>query len=283
MIDPKSHYRSLSRAKLLLLPSTKMEIRQYLKFRRSYERFVRQLLLDFQFFTEDSPGINIYSVEHRLRSFESAHEKALRLHIPITDLHDIAGMRIVVATAKEIDVVARFFYRKADSKDLVVESDRKIEKDDGYRARHLLLKVGGHYSRSVHQAMLEVQLQTVMEHAYNYISRSWIYKAERSLSDQWHNDFLEVSRILTDLDLKITKLQTEILDSAVSGKDNEPLTAFSYQRIVGELFGEQVSIDDAVDAVQMLIDLQCDTNSFLKRFFSQARVLGHSNCAAREQ
>jgi ppGpp synthetase/RelA/SpoT-type nucleotidyltranferase len=260
-----------------------MEIRQYLKFRRSYERFVRQLLLDFQFFTEDSPGINIYSVEHRLRSFESAHEKALRLHIPITDLHDIAGMRIVVATAKEIDVVARFFYRKADSKDLVVESDRKIEKDDGYRARHLLLKVGGHYSRSVHQAMLEVQLQTVMEHAYNYISRSWIYKAERSLSDQWHNDFLEVSRILTDLDLKITKLQTEILDSAVSGKDNEPLTAFSYQRIVGELFGEQVSIDDAVDAVQMLIDLQCDTNSFLKRFFSQARVLGHSNCAAREQ
>lgn len=250
-----------------------MDIKQYLNFRRPYDRVLRQLLLEFEFFVEDSPGINVYSVEHRLKSFESASEKAVRLSIPITEMHDIAGMRIVVATAKEVDIIVRFFYRKADSKDLLIKSDKRIEKKDGYRARHLVIEFEGHYTRSVHPTMVEIQLQTLMEHAYNYVSRAWIYKSECALSEEWHSEFLQVSQVLADLDSKITKLQEEILESASSGRDEEPLTAFSYQHIVADIFSEHVPIDEAVDSVRMLIDLQCDTNGKLKRFFSNPRVL----------
>lgn len=250
-----------------------LELKDYLKFIRPYERVIRQLLLDFEFFSEDAAGINIYAVHHRLKSFESAREKASRLNIPITELHDIAGLRIVVSTAKEVDVVVRFVYRKADAKDLVVESDRRIEKPDGYRARHLVLKVRGSYSRSVHETVVEIQLQTLMEHAYNYISRAWVYKSDRALSEEWREEFLHVSRALAELDGKITSLQAEVLESAILGKDEEWLTAFSFQRIVKDIFDESISIDDAVDAVQFLVDLGCNTNGLLRRFFADKRTL----------
>jgi len=172
-----------------------MDLKQYLRFRRPYERVARQLLLEFEFFAEDSPGINVYSIQHRLKSFESASEKAVRLSMPIADMDDIAGIRIVVSTATEIDVIARFFYRKADSKDPLVKSDKRIDKKDGYRARHLVVEFEGHYTNSVHRTKVEIQLQTMMEHAYNYISRAWIYKSERALSEEWRSEFLRVSNI----------------------------------------------------------------------------------------
>lgn len=249
-----------------------MDTKEYLNFRRPYERVLRQIMLEFEFFLEDSPGINVYSVQDRLKSFDSASEKA-KPRIPITEMQDIAGMRIVVATAKEADVVARFFYRRADSKDLLIKSDKPIENKGGYRARHLVIEFEGHYTRSVHRTMVEIQLQTLMEHAYNYISRAWIYKSERTLSEEWHREFTQVSKDLAKLDSNITKLQEEVLVSASSGRDEEPLTAFSYQHIVADIFSEHVAIDEAVDSVGLLVDLQCDTNGKLKSFFSNHRVL----------
>src|SRR5262245_59610721 len=116
---------------------------EYLKFRRPYDRVLRQLLLEFEFFKEDAIGVNIHSIQHRLKTYESAVEKSSRLKIPIVEMQDIAGIRIVVATTDEVDVVARFFSRKADSNDLTIQSDKQINKQDGYRARHLVLEFSG--------------------------------------------------------------------------------------------------------------------------------------------
>jgi hypothetical protein len=45
---------------------------EYLRFRRPYERVLRQLLLELEFFVEDLVGVNIHSITHRLKSFDSA-------------------------------------------------------------------------------------------------------------------------------------------------------------------------------------------------------------------
>jgi len=251
-----------------------MDTKEYLKFRQPYERSLRQLLLDFEFFREDLIGVSIHSVQHRLKQFESASRKAAQLGIPITDLQDIAGMRIVVTTLDEVDVAARFFSRKAFSKDLTIKSDRKIQrKKDGYRARHLVVELGGHYSRSVYPTLIEIQLQTLMQHTFNYISRAWVYKTERSFSEKWNQEFLQVSQELAELDARISRLQKEVIESSTSGSDEEPLTPFSYQRIVHEIFGEHELIENCVDSVIMLIDFGCDTNGKLRWFFGNERVL----------
>lgn len=245
---------------------------EYLRFRRPYERALRQLLLEMEFFLEDVQGINTHTVTHRLKSFESAVAKSQKYKLPISDLQDIAGLRIVAATANEVDVIARFFYRKADAKDLTISKDEPIAKDDGYRARHLVVEFDGHYTRSVSHTRVEVQLQTIMQHAYNFISRAWVYKTNRGFSEDWRVEFQQVSADLANLDNRIAKLQTDVLDSSAKSGPNEPLTPFSYQRIVGEIFSEMVTIDDAVDSVRFLVDLGCDTNEKLRTFFSRKDI-----------
>jgi hypothetical protein len=54
---------------------------------------------------------------------------------------------------------------------------------------------------------------------------------------------------------------------------NDPLTPFSYQQIITEIFGETIQINDAVDVVRMLIDVGCDTNEKLQNFFRRSDIL----------
>jgi ppGpp synthetase/RelA/SpoT-type nucleotidyltranferase len=250
-----------------------VERAEYLKFVRPYDRALRELRLELEFFVEDALGINIHSIHHRLKTYESAVRKSSRLKLSIAEMQDIAGLRVVAATADEVEVVARFFIRRADSRDLTVKSDKRIDKGDGYRARHLVLEFGGSYRRgSASPVLVEVQLFTLFEHTYNYISRAWVYKSGRSFPADWREEFQKLSSDIAALDDRVTKLQKQVVES--SGNDDEPLTPFSYQRIVADSFAEYETIENAVDAVQMLIDLQCDTNGKLRAFFGNADIKG---------
>lgn len=250
-----------------------MNITEYLKFRKPYERTLRQLLLELDFFFEDVKGINISSVTHRLKDYNSAFQKALKESSDIRNLLDIAGIRIVVATVEEVEIIARFFSRKQDSNDLVIKWDDSIAKDDGYRARHIVVEFKGHYSRSMYPTRVEIQLQTILQHSYNFISRAWAYKNNYPYSTEWHQSFLEVSQELTKLDKKISELQEEFLTISASESENQPLTPLSFQRIIADIFSETVDLKNAVDLTRMLIDMGCDTNTKLKYFMSSPQIL----------
>lgn len=127
----------------------------------------------------------------------------------------------------------------------MIKWDEVIEKDDGYRARHIVVEFKGHYSRfSSHHTLVEIQLQTILQNAYNFISRAWVYKNKYIYSNDWDQSFKQVSKELNQLDQKIFELQEEVLKIAEG--DNEALTPFSYQRIVADIFSENVDLDDAV-------------------------------------
>ncbi|WP_445630146.1 hypothetical protein [Nostoc sp. DSM 114167] len=184
-----------------------MNITEYLKFIKPYDRALRQLRLELDFFLEEVKGVNVYSVQSRLKTYESALEKSRKLkNLNISDMQDIAGIRIVLATFEEVDVLARFLSRKADSNDLIIELDEAIQKSNGYRARHIVVKFQGHYSRSVYPTRIEIQLQTILQHAYNFISRAWVYKSEHTFPKDWHQSFREISQTLAQLDTSISKL-----------------------------------------------------------------------------
>jgi len=249
-----------------------MDINEYLKFRKPYERVLRQLLLELDFFIEEVKGVNINSVQHRLKSYNSARDKSIRTNQDISQLHDIAGIRIVVATFAEVEIIAKFFSRKQVSNDLVIKWDEVIEKDDGYRARHIVVEFKGHYSRfSSHPTLVEIQLQTILQNAYNFISRAWVYKNKYIYSNDWDQSFKQVSKELNQLDQKISELQEEVLKIAEG--DNEALTPFSYQRIVADIFSENVDLDDAVDISPMLVNNGINTNEKLKKFLLDPRIL----------
>ncbi len=250
-----------------------MNSSEFHRFRRPYDRVLRQLMLELEFFIEDLVGINIYTLTSRLKTYQSAIDKSKRLNLKIHEMQDIAGIRIVVSTIDEVDVIARFFSRKSDSKDLIIKSDKTIERVNGYRARHLILEFSGHYSRSMHSTCVEVQVLTLLQSTFNYISRAWIYKANLELSKEWVSDFQRISSELHDIDQKINQLQKQVIESSVSSKPDDPITPFSFQKVVNETFDETIQLGDAVDIVRMLIDLGCDTNEKLRNFLKRKDIL----------
>lgn len=246
---------------------------EFVKFIKPYERVLRQLLLELDFFIEDAIGVNIHSVQHRMKTYESAISKSKTQSIPIEEMQDIAGIRIVVATANEVGIIERFFTRRAFQNDLIIQSNKEVKRN-GYSAKHLVLAFSGSYTRSsVSNSLVEVQLVTLIQHTYNYLSRSWVYKSTLELSTEWHREFLQISNDISILDDRIAKLQKAVVASSLSGSDMEPLTPFSYQGIVAEIFAEQVSLDNSTDIVGLLVGLQYDTNGIVRTLFSDPAIL----------
>ena len=113
---------------------------------------------------------------------------------------------------------------------------------------------------------------TVMQHAFNFMSRAWVYKSGTQLSERWHSDFLKLASTLRKLDKLANTLHTEVMDSASTLSDAAVLTPMSYLRLVRAVFGEDVPLDDAVDSCRLMVDIGYRTNGAVRAFFEDGRV-----------
>ena len=249
-----------------------MNNQDYAHFVRPHSRALEQLRLDFQFFIEDVGNINLYSVEHRVKDFGSASEKAIRLKRPVAELQDIAGLRVVAGTASDVEVITRFFTRQEFSKDLRIESDKAIRRRDGYSARHLVISVPPHYSRSAHEVQIEVQLLTILQHAFNFLSRNWVYKEGLGLPKGWQEELASIATALMDIDRRVSSLYPSVTEEKVRLKQDDLATPFSYLQVIREEFGESRPLPDAVDCVRMLVDIGVRTNGELRNLFRSRRI-----------
>ena len=249
-----------------------MTEKEYKRLTRPHRRALRQVLLNFDFFLEDVATLNVYSVESRIKSRKSAVQKSRRLDIPVSELQDLAGLRIVVATRKEVDVVKRFFYREEISDDLEVEKDERVSHSTGYRSTHIVAEYQPRYTRSMHPARIEVQIPTIFEHAFNFISRSWVYKSGRDFSSEWSKKFSSLAENLEEIDKQADELHQSVVESAAESGDEEPLSPFSYQKLIKSEFDERIDLEDAVDMCRHLVDVGFKTNGDVKKFLRNDNI-----------
>jgi ppGpp synthetase/RelA/SpoT-type nucleotidyltranferase len=239
----------------------------YLRFVRPYDKGLRRLRQDLDFFIEGTGNLQVYLVENRIKAFESALKKQATLGIHLTDLQDIAGLRVVAVTQLDVDMVFHFFKRLADQKDLTIITDEKISRD-GYRARHVVVELQSSYLRSPYEVNVEIQISTLLQHAFNHISRKWVYKTDYHVPASSVKELAVVAADLAQLDTRIRKLYESSIANAMATDDDAPLTPSSYQIIAFERFGEQISIEYAVDAVQYLVGFYYETNGRLRELFN---------------
>jgi len=245
---------------------------EYKTLLRPHIRAVRQLLADLDFFREDIGPINVFSISSRLKSYGSAIRKSQQISIPVQNLQDLAGIRIVVATSREVEVLASFFRRGKESGDLEIESDKPLSKESGYRARHIVVVMKPYYTRSMHPARIEIQLMTILQQAFNFMSRAWVYKSDSQMSAKWQSNFSDFAKDLRRVDRLADRLHSEGLKSASTLDDAAVLTPMSYQQLVKKVFGEDISLDEAVDSCRFMVDLSCRTNGAVRIFFEDNRI-----------
>jgi ppGpp synthetase/RelA/SpoT-type nucleotidyltranferase len=244
---------------------------EYLALTRPHRRLLQQLVVDLGFYIEDVGPLAIFSVEHRVKSYESALTKARRMQKPVEQLYDLAGLRIVVGTEPEVAVAKYFFRLKEIVKDLTIRREWVVEHSNGYRATHLVVGFGGHYTRSVFPVEVEIQIPTILEHAFNFLSHSWTYKAARPPGADWQQKFRSVASKLRRIDIDLASLH----DGAMSEKraeDAAKLTPFAYREIAQELFVEDVPLQHAIDFVRQVTDRGVSTNEQLRAFFRREDV-----------
>lgn len=246
---------------------------EYDQFTRPHRRALRQLALDLEFFIADTVKQSVFSVESRVKTLASAQAKAERLKIPIGELQDIAGMRIVVATSDVVEVIASHFERRASiSKDLTIHKGLHVARDDGYRSTHLVTEFSGWYTRSVHSGRLEIQIPTIFEHAFNFLSHAWVYKSNARHGADWARDFKQMSQALRSLDEQATTLHRGAHEKSRLDPDSEALTPLVYQRVIREEFNEEVTLKDATDYSMIYVDLGVTTMGQMQQFLRSRDV-----------
>lgn len=94
----------------------------------------------------------------RIKQDSSLRSKLQRIHVPFYNLEDVAGLRIVVdGGLHEQDAVLERV-RSCFRVQVVRERDRRSEPRYGYRAYHIILRVG--------DVLVEVQVRTKLQHAW---------------------------------------------------------------------------------------------------------------------
>ncbi len=236
-----------------------------------HRRALSKLELELGFFLRDVGNIDVFSVQSRIKSRDSAITKSKRLGLKLEELDDLAGLRIIVGTRSEISILERFFTRQEVANDLTVLKRLDHSKKDGYRALHLVVELKSHYQRSIHPGRVEIQLQTIFENAFNFLSRSWRYKNAIEMSQEWNQQFSKLSSTLNTLESIVSSLHSQLIESTSVDADS-PLTPHSFRVIAKQEFDEQIDIDDAIDYCRWYSDIGCKTNGHLREFFRNQEV-----------
>lgn len=167
-------------------------------------------------------GIQIHSVVHRVKSEKSALRK-LSLHPgkykKPEDLSDLLGIRIITYFPKDVDQVAAVLAKEFSIDREHSEDKRKLLDPDkfGYLSLHFAASLStqrkslAEYKRFA-DISFEIQVRSILQHAWAEIEHDLGYKAEGSLPDEMRRSFSRLAGLLELADEEFERLRNRLGD-----------------------------------------------------------------------
>lgn len=154
-------------------------IEDYSKFKDKYSRFAKSIahLLEQLL---DSSGIKFQHVAFRGKGIDKLKEKYIRqpelIDKPLEEIYDLAGSRVIFYLEEQIVLFVEVLKREFEIIDLKIRQD-----PTGYNAAHIIIKLNDRRSKLVEYSefsdlICEIQLTTVLFHAWSEINHDIIYK-----------------------------------------------------------------------------------------------------------
>jgi putative GTP pyrophosphokinase len=184
-----------------------------------------------------------YAVEHRVKEIASFREKCVRpgkhYSDPFVEIQDKAGLRIILYYVDDVERVCKFL----DKHFLVVDTvDKRSTLDDdqfGYLSVHKIIRINGERSKLfdwkefVHLEV-EIQVRTMLQHAWAAISHTMQYKREADAPRQLRRALNRIAGLfeLADeqfLSLRIAneRVEKEIKEQVASRAEGIPINVVS--------------------------------------------------------
>ena len=172
----------------------------YIRDRHLYVTFasrVRELLQQLC----TASGLN---AEITARAKESASLKLKLLakdgYVSLSDVPDLADIRVVASYLSEVDEICDMIYREFH---VIEDVPHGLQSPDafGYASRHLVIRIGPNRSslsewKNTVGLRAEIQVRTILQHAWASISHSLDYKSQEDIPDVVRRKLFQVAALV---------------------------------------------------------------------------------------
>ena len=163
-------------------------------------------------------------VQTRPKSIAGFGEKALRKKFKYRDsinrITDLCGGRVIVPTLDEVKIISEFIenHFEIDWENTVDVSQRLKPAEFGYRGVHYIVKfkpgvfpsedIDVEIPEEVFNLKAEIQVKTILEHAWGVFAHDRAYKGAFKIPDKWEREMAALAAILEDADSSFARIQT---------------------------------------------------------------------------
>lgn len=159
-------------------------------------------------------GISYLTIDHRIKDLDSFTEKIRRKKYadPFDQMEDICGLRIICYYTSDLEKICETIKREF----IVIESTDKEDllKPDqfGYRSHHLVVKIKEGWLnapnyRGLEDLKEEIQIRTVLMHAWAEIQHKLAYKKKTDIPSQFHRQLSRMAAKLEETDEQFEELR----------------------------------------------------------------------------
>lgn len=188
----------------------------------SYEKLGINLKQAIELFLKEK-RITYLSISDRIKEKSSFIEKVERkkYDVPFEEVEDICGIRIICYYQSDVDNVSMIIKKEFD----IIESQSKEDllKTDqfGYRSTHLIVKIKKEWLkapnyRGLENLKAEIQIRTVLMHAWAEIEHKLAYKKESHIPKEYRRKLFRMSAKLEETDEQFEELKNKIEENQLS-------------------------------------------------------------------
>lgn len=230
-------------------------VARYAELRPTYELFCMRLKPLIEELLKHR-GIQFQVVEARAKTIESFSEKTTRkgkgYRDALNEITDLAGIRIIVYYNSDVDEAARLLHEEFEVDDArSVDKRMELAPDQfGYISLHKIVQLSRERAkllewRSCASLTAEVQIRTVLQHAWAAIDHALKYKAAAPGTNEFTRRLVRLSGLLELADEEFAALRVE-------------------RQAIQKKAGEQVAKGD--------LDIPLDTASLVE-YLTKSRVV----------
>lgn len=191
---------------------------QFSKVKNKYDTLGSNLAQALELFLNEN-DLKVLSVSNRTKDKDSFVEKIERKNYenPFDEIEDICGIRIICYYQSDVNKIADIISKEFE----VLENQDKeqlLEADQfGYRSTHFIVKIRKEWLkapnyRGLENLKAEIQIRTVLMHAWAEIEHKLAYKKKSHIPNQFKNKFSQLSAILKNADEQFEDLKNKITD-----------------------------------------------------------------------
>ena len=154
----------------------------------------------------------IHHIESRVKSLNSIIQKLHDIHSPIsisnakTNLHDIAGVRVVCCYVDDIYRVAELLLSQDDISLILEKNYIKNPKPNGYRSLHIVVDVPVYISQGKLYIPVEIQIRTVAMDFWATLEHCIRYKSTDEVPQSIVDELRSCADVITETDYKMQEI-----------------------------------------------------------------------------